>query len=213
MRLIFLGPPGSGKGTQAERISDDLGLVHLSTGEMLREEVRQGTELGRRIRSIMEAGELVKDEIVNSMVFHRIEELQGFLLDGYPRNLKQAEELDRFAARAGRSMTGVVLLDVPDDEVVRRISGRLTCPECGYVGSTSDHGPGQPCPECGADLVGREDDTPTAVRKRLENYHAQTSPLIRHYEDLLVRVEGVGSVDEVTERIERALRNLEEATE
>jgi adenylate kinase len=209
MRLIFLGPPGSGKGTQADRVCRDMGLTHLSTGDMLREEVRNDTELGREVRSIMEAGDLVGDAIVNSLVFRRIEKLDRFLLDGYPRNLGQARELDAFAEKVGRGITGVVLLDVPDDEVVRRISGRVTCPECGYVGSVEEHPPGQPCPECGTALVQREDDRPEAVRKRLENYHALTSPLVRHYSDQLVRVNGVGAVDDVTRRIEGALRRMD----
>lgn len=213
MRLIFLGPPGSGKGTQADRVCRDMGLTHLSTGDMLREEVRKDTELGREVRSIMEAGDLVGDEIVNRLVFNRIEELDRFLLDGYPRNLEQARDLDAFAEKVGRPITGVVLLDVPDEEVVGRISGRVTCPQCGYVGSVEDNPPGQPCPECGTTLVQREDDRPEAVRKRLENYHALTSPLVRHYSDHLVRVNGVGSVDDVTRRIERALRRIEGDTD
>jgi len=209
MRLIFLGPPGSGKGTQAERICRSMDLVHLSTGDMLREEVREDTELGREVRSIMEAGDLVGDEIVNRLVFRRIEKLDRFLLDGYPRNPEQARELDAFTAKVDKPVDAVVLLDVPDDEVVRRISSRVTCPECGWVGSGSDLSPGDPCPECGAALVQREDDRPEAVRNRLAKYHHQTEPLVRHYGSRLVRIDGVGTVEEVTRRIEDVLEDIE----
>ncbi len=206
MRLIFLGPPGSGKGTQAERLCRRMDLIHLSTGDILREEVRGDTELGRRVRSIMEAGDLVSDEIVNRLVFGRIEKLDSFLLDGYPRNLGQARKLDAFTAKVGKPMDAVVLLEVPDDEVVRRISSRVTCPECGWVGSGSELSPGDPCPECGARLAQREDDVPEAVRNRLAKYHDQTSPLIEHYQESLIRVDGVGTVEDVNRRIEGALR-------
>lgn len=209
MRLIFLGPPGSGKGTQAERICRNMDLVHLSTGDMLREEVREDTELGREVRSIMEAGDLVGDEIVNRLVFRRIEKLDRFLLDGYPRNQQQARELDAFTAKVEKPVDAVVLLDVPDDEVVRRISSRVTCPECGWVGSGSDLSPKDPCPECGAALVQRDDDRPEAVRNRLAKYHHQTEPLVRHYDGRLVRIDGVGTVEEVTRRIEAALEDIE----
>lgn len=209
MRLIFLGPPGSGKGTQAERICRNMDLVHLSTGDMLREEVREDTELGREVRSIMEAGDLVGDEIVNRLVFRRIERLDRFLLDGYPRNQQQARELDAFTAKVEKPVDAVVLLDVPDDEVVRRISSRVTCPECGWVGSGSDLSPGDTCPECGAALVQRDDDRAEAVRNRLAKYHHQTEPLVRHYDSRLVRIDGVGTVEEVTRRIEAALEDIE----
>jgi len=208
MRLIFLGPPGSGKGTQAERICRRMDLVHLSTGDMLREEVREDTELGRRVRSIMEAGDLVGDEIVNRLVFRRIEKLHRFLLDGYPRNLQQARELDAFTEKVDKPVNAVVLLEVPDDEVVRRIASRVTCPECGWVGSGRDLSPGDPCPECGAALVQRDDDRPEAVRNRLAKYHHQTEPLVRHYDGRLVRIDGVGTVEEVTRRIEDAVEDI-----
>lgn len=208
MRLIFLGPPGSGKGTQAERVCSRMDLAHLSTGDMLREEIREDTELGRQVRSIMEAGDLVGDEIVNRLVFRRIERLDRFLLDGYPRNRQQARELDAFTEKVGKPMDAVVLLDVPDDEVVRRIASRVTCPECGWVGPGRDMSRGDPCPECGAALVQREDDRPEAVRNRLAKYHEQTEPLVRHYSGSLIRIDGVGTVEEVTRRIEDALEDI-----
>jgi adenylate kinase len=183
-------------------------LAHLSTGDMLREEVREDTELGRRVRCIMEAGDLVGDDIVNRLVFRRIERLDRFLLDGYPRNLDQARELDAFTAKVDKPIDAVVLLDVPDDEVVGRISRRVTCPECGWVGPGSDLSPGDPCPECGTALVQRDDDRPEAVRNRLAKYHHQTEPLVRHYDSRLVGIDGVGTVEEVTRRIEDALEDI-----
>jgi adenylate kinase len=202
MRLVFLGPPGSGKGTEAILISERMDLVHVSTGEVLREEIGRRSDLGRQIEAVVSSGRLVDDEIVNRIVFARISGLEGFILDGYPRNVDQASRLDDFLGSDG--LTGVVHLSVPDEVVEKRLSGRRVCRHCGFVGNTS-HLRTDSCPECGEKLAHRRDDRPDRVRKRLEVYREETAPLLEYYAGRLADIDGTGSKEEVASRIEEGL--------
>jgi adenylate kinase len=201
MRVSLLGPPGSGKGTQAARLSARFGLAHVSTGEVFRDEIARCTDLGRRIAGAVEAGLLVDDATVNEVVFGRLDTLEGFVLDGYPRSRFQAESLDGYLG-TGRRLDGVVFLDVDRDEVVRRLGGRLSCPSCGYV-RTAGEGAGS-CPGCGAVLVRRADDSPEVILKRIGEYMKATEPLVEHYGSRLLRIDGSGTIEEVWAGIEKA---------
>jgi adenylate kinase len=205
MRITFFGPPGSGKGTQAERISEYYGLKHISTGMLLREEIRSGSELGRLIRDIVEAGHLVSDEIVNREVFQRIGEMDGYLLDGYPRNLSQARQLDEFLEEQGKPLSGAVFLQVPDEEVLRRLTERLVCACTDGTGQGGDYLEGDICPRCGKPFVRRSDDSREVISNRLRHYHDLTKHLEEYYTGRLLSVDGVGSIDQVFERIRKAL--------
>ncbi len=186
LNVILLGGPGAGKGTQAERIVARFGLPHISTGEMLRAAVEQGTEMGRAAQRSMQAGELVPDEVVIGVVRDRLAEpdtRRGFLLDGFPRTLEQAERLDGMLAEAGRAVTHVVLIDVPEEELVQRIAGRRSCSECGKLYNVTFDPPRVEgvCDACGAALTQRADDNEETVRNRLAVYRSQTAPLIGYY--------------------------------
>ncbi len=197
LNLILLGPPGAGKGTQAERIREDFDLAYVATGDMLRQAVADGTPLGAEAKAFMDAGDLVPDEVIIGVIVDRLhgdDARDGFLLDGFPRTIGQAEALDVALTRAGRDLTAVLLIDAPDEEIVRRISGRRVGPVSGRVYHVEFDPPqveGKDDVD-GADLIQRDDDRPETVRKRLEVYHAQTAPLIAHYEDrgLLHRIDG-----------------------
>ncbi|RME28384.1 MAG: adenylate kinase [Deltaproteobacteria bacterium] len=207
MRMIFIGPPGAGKGTQAARLVARHGIAHISTGDMLRAAVRAGTDLGREAQRYMSAGELVPDEVIIGMVRERIQEpdcARGFLLDGFPRTLPQAEALDAALSEAGIALDHVLVLEVPDELIVQRITGRRMDPETGEIYHLEFK---PPPPEIADRLVHRKDDTEEACRARLEAYHRQTAPIIPFYEarGLVRRVDGVGSLDEVAARIEAAL--------
>jgi adenylate kinase len=214
MRLILLGPPGAGKGTQAQWLKDTYGIPQLSTGEMLREAVAAGTEVGREARSIMEAGHLVSDEVINRIAAERIDQpdcAKGFILDGYPRTINQAEALDAMLAERGLKLDAVIELTVDKDALIERISGRFSCAKCGagyhdkFKPTTT---PGV-CDVCGStELVRRKDDNAETVRSRLVAYEAQTAPLLPFYEaeGLVRRVDGMGSIEDVTEGIRRALQ-------
>jgi adenylate kinase len=213
LNVILLGAPGAGKGTQAERIVARFGLPHISTGEILRAAVAEGTEMGRAARTYMEGGHLVPDEVVLGCVRDRLAEddaREGFLLDGFPRTIEQAEHLDAMLAEAGRAVTHVVLIDVPEDELVRRLAGRRMCAGCGK-GYHMEYDPPQQdgaCDACGSELYQRTDDDEETVRNRLEVYRAQTQPLVGYYEErgLLRHVHGGGKLpDEVFEQIEQLL--------
>ncbi len=201
MRVVLLGPPGSGKGTMASRMCAAFAMEYLSTGAVFREEVERGTELGRRISSTVREGGLVDDETVDRVVFDRLGSLDGFLLDGYPRSIAQARSLDAFLGD-DRPLTGVVLLEVPDEIVVRRLSGRLSCSACGYIGSASS---GAVCPVCGAGLRRREDDEPPVVARRLEAYSRITRPLVGYYEGRILKIDGSGTVEDEWESLRRAM--------
>lgn len=205
MRLTFFGPPGSGKGTQAHRISVRFGLSHISTGLMFREEISEGSELGRRIRGTVEAGHFVDDDTVNGELFRRLVGIRRFLLDGYPRNVSQAESLDRFLDEEALALTGAVFIRVPEDEVVRRLSGRLVCPRCGFTGTDAMFSRMDPCTRCSTSLVERDDDRSEVIAHRLAHYQDLTRPLESFYQGRIVSIDGMGSVNEVTDRILEAL--------
>jgi len=207
MRIIFIGPPGAGKGTQAARIVERFGIPHISTGDMLRAAVKAGTPLGQQADGFMKAGKLVPDDVIIGLVRERIAQddaKKGFLLDGFPRTVPQAEALDEALSADEVDLDAVLLLEVPDERIVRRITGRRSDPETGTI----YHVEFDPPPaEVAGRVVQRKDDTEQAVVQRLRAYHDQTAPLVPYYEGqgLLKRVDGVGSPDAVTERIVAAL--------
>lgn len=207
-RLIILGAPGVGKGTQAKRLQEDFGWVHVSTGDMLRDAMREETSLGNEAKAYIEKGELVPDEIMVGLVGNRLNQedclRRGFILDGFPRTVPQAEKLDDLLERLDLELDGVVSIDVSREEIVRRLSQRVVCEKCGYVITTKeDLEEGQKCPSCGGRLVRRKDDEPETIRHRLEVYEEQTRSLIRYYEDrnLLWVVDGLGTVDEIYTKV------------
>jgi len=203
--LILLGPPGAGKGTQSKLLVQRLGLVQLSTGDMLRDAVKAGTPAGRAAKAVMEAGDLVSDAIVVDIVRERLGQGglgNGVIFDGFPRTLAQADALDGILAEAGRSLAVVVSLDVDDDAMVARISGRFTCEGCGE-GFHDEHkpAPNGACPQCGGTAFKRRaDDNAETVRERLVAYHAETAPLIGRYAvaGLLARVDAMAPIESVT---------------
>ncbi|MEO0138442.1 MAG: adenylate kinase [candidate division WOR-3 bacterium] len=208
-RIIFLGPPGAGKGTQAERLARDLGIKKISTGDILREAVAKGTELGKRAKEYMERGELVPDSIIVGIIEEAINGHRDFILDGFPRNMPQAEALDEMLSRKGLNITHVILLDVPDEEIIRRISYRRVCVNCGRVYNLIFNPPKEDgiCDYCGSKLIQREDDKEEVVRNRLKVYRENTEVLISFYDKrgLLLRVDGVGDYEGVYERIKGVL--------
>ena len=213
MRLVLVGPPGAGKGTQAQFISAHLGVPKISTGDIFRANVSQGTELGQEAKKFMDAGDLVPDEITIGMVRDRLGEddaNQGFLLDGFPRNVPQARTLDEILKDASTPLDVVLELVVDDDEVVRRLSGRRTCRNCGHIWHIDFDPPSSEgvCDICGGELFQRDDDMPETVRHRLEVYYEQTSPLVGYYAEagILVGIDAMGPVDDVTDRAIAALR-------
>jgi adenylate kinase len=212
MRLVLVGPPGAGKGTQAEFVAEHFSIPKISTGDIFRANVSGGTELGRTAKKYMDAGDLVPDEVTNAMVRDRLAQpdaVDGFLLDGFPRNVQQAGELDGILDEIGSSLSVVLDLDVDPDEVVRRLSGRRTCKACGHVWHLEYDPPPQPdiCGRCGGALYQRDDDRPETVRHRLEVYASQTAPLVQFYDDRrqLVAIDALGPVEDVTERAIAAL--------
>jgi len=212
VRIVLLGAPGTGKGTQGARLRERYGVAHVATGDLLREAVEQGTELGREAKRYMDAGQLVPDELVLGLVRERLDREgrdAGFLLDGFPRTVAQAEALERLLEERATPLDHVVLLDVSEEEIVERLSGRRVCSGCGRLYHVRFSPPAEEgvCDECGAELVVREDDREETVRKRLEVYRRKTQPLLDFYErrGLLRRVDGVGTVDKVAERVAAAL--------
>ena len=215
MRLILVGPPGAGKGTQARFIASYLDVPKISTGDIFRANVSAGTPLGVEARKFMDAGDLVPDEVTVGMVRDRLAEddaAEGFLLDGFPRNLFQAKVLDELLADLGQRLDVVLELVVNDDEVVRRISGRRTCRNCENGGIVEPDQVAPPCDKCGGELFQRDDDKPGTVRHRLEVYAAQTAPLVGYYSerDMLEQIDAMGTVDEVTERALAVLRRYQD---
>ncbi|MDP9407983.1 MAG: adenylate kinase [Actinomycetota bacterium] len=213
MRLVLVGPPGAGKGTQAEFIAAELGVPKISTGDIFRANVSQGTALGLEAKKYMDAGELVPDEVTVEMVRDRLaadDARAGFLLDGFPRNVPQAEVLDEVLAAAGLRLDVVLELVVEDDEVVRRLSGRRTCRSCNQVWHLDFDPPAEPgtCDRCGGELYQRDDDKAETVQNRLDVYARQTAPLVGYYagHGLLVGIDATGQVDDVTGRALEVLR-------
>ena len=211
MKIIFIGPPGSGKGTQAKRLAGRFEIPHISTGDMLREAVAAGTPVGQQAASIMAAGQLVPDDLMIAMIDDRLsrpDATKGFILDGFPRTLVQAEKLESLVGN-GKGDLRVLQLLVPDDAIVRRITLRRTCAQCGAIYHLENQPPANDsvCDRCGAEVIARPDDTEEAVRKRLESFHRQTMPVATFYKSksILREVDGIGPVDEVFERIEQSL--------
>jgi adenylate kinase len=210
MNIILLGPPGSGKGTQSKYLEDNFGLKQLSSGDMLRAAVTNGTEVGKLAKSYMESGQLVPDEVVMGVVFETLENFPadkpGFILDGFPRTNQQAEELDVFLTKHGKTIGAVILVDVPDDLLVKRIAGRFTCGSCGEVYNDFFRLPKveNTCDRCGGTAFKRRsDDKPETVKERLDVYHTQTKPLVDFYkaQGKLKMVNGDAPIETVTRQM------------
>jgi adenylate kinase len=215
LNLILMGPPGAGKGTQAERLVDDFDLPYYATGDILRAAISEGTELGKQAKPIVEAGDLVPDELMIGVIMERIdtpEAEDGFILDGFPRTVPQAEALDEALERRGRSLTAALLIDAPGEEVIRRLSGRRICVKNGHVYHMEFDPPKTEgvCDQDGSRLIQRDDDKPETIEKRLSVYREQTAPLIDWYDErgLLRRFDGTRSPEEVHSHIRATLATL-----
>jgi adenylate kinase len=213
VRLVLVGPPGAGKGTQAQFIAAQFAIPKISTGDIFRANVSQGTDLGVTAKKYMDAGDLVPDEVTNAMVHERLKEddaSDGFLLDGFPRTVPQATTLDGMLGDMGSALDVVLELVVDDEEVIRRLSGRRTCRSCGHIWHVDFDPPTRDgiCDHCGGELFQRDDDKPDTVQHRLDVYAEQTAPLIAFYAEkgILVGIDATGPVDDVTERASAALR-------
>jgi adenylate kinase len=206
MKIVLLGAPGAGKGTQAQKLVEDYGVAHISTGDLLRAAVKAGTKLGKQAKEYMDAGALVPDKLVIDLMKERLQEddcAQGFILDGFPRNTAQAVSLDSELAALGIKIDGALLIDVDFDVIIKRLSERRTCKSCGYTAPAGTN----TCPRCGGEMYQRDDDKPETIKKRLDTYENQTAPLIEYYagQDRLVKVDGDRPVDEVYADVKRGL--------
>ncbi|HEY9161999.1 MAG TPA: adenylate kinase [Desulfomonilia bacterium] len=214
MNIILIGPPGAGKGTQAKRMIDRLGVPQISTGDMFRAAVKEGTPMGLKAKEYMDKGGLVPDEVVIGVVGERLKKddcVKGYVLDGFPRTLEQARALDELLEKSGSKLDHVVVIDVPDDFLVSRLTGRLTCRDsaCGNMHHMVTYKPkveGK-CDKCGGELYIRDDDKEATIRQRLTNYHNQTSPLIEYYtkKGIVRKVDGTGSMEDVEKAIAAAI--------
>jgi len=204
LRLILMGPPGCGKGTQAKMLEERYGIVQLSTGDMLRTALRDASTVGIEAKKHMDAGQLVPDQVIVDVMRERLQKsdcASGYILDGFPRTIVQAEALEGLLVTMDQPLTAVIALTVPDDEVVRRLAGRRTCTKCGTGYHVEFHAPATAnvCDKCGAVLYQRDDDNEATIRARLQVYEAQTAPLINYYRErgLMHEVKGVGSLEEI----------------
>ena len=216
MNIIILGPPGAGKGTQAQRLKEIYGLMHLSTGDMLRHEMSQGTELGKRIKSVVDAGGLIEDQVVVNMISNRLEDPEfrvGVILDGFPRTRAQAEALDTMLKEKNKSLDHVIEIKVDDEALVKRISGRYMCKECGACYNEFFNPPAEEgvCDTCGSkEFVRRDDDQEETVRARLTKYRQETMPIVPYYieKGLLREVNGMLGIDKVSEQVNSILEGM-----
>lgn len=210
LRLVLFGPPGAGKGTQAQLLVDRYRLAHVSSGDLFRHNLREGTPLGLRAKEYMDKGELVPDEVVIDIMLDKVMSIhadQGFILDGFPRNTRQAEELETALIARARNIDRVLHIDVPEDELARRLGGRYVCRQCQAPFTHQDPGPPPSCDRCGGELYQRDDDRPEAVQRRIDVYREETLPVLAFYRerDLLADVPGRDSVDGVFQSIVNAL--------
>jgi len=215
LNLVLFGPPGAGKGTQAERLVEDFKLRYLATGNMLRDAVREGSELGRKAKEYMDRGDLVPDDLIIAMIEECLstpEAQRGFILDGFPRTVKQAEALDEELEKLGRRLSAALLFDVPEEEVVRRLSGRRVCVKGQHNFHVEFDPPKHPdrCDVDGSRLIVRDDDKPEVVERRLAQYREKTAPLVGYYEKkgILRRVDGVRGADQVNDQIRALIASL-----
>ncbi|MDO7975627.1 adenylate kinase [Oceanotoga teriensis] len=212
MKLIFFGPPGAGKGTQAKRVSKEFDIPHISTGDLLREAVKNETELGKKVKEILEKGNLVSDEIVNELVEEKVKKIDKFILDGYPRTIPQAEFLDEVLKSIDKELDGIVFIDVEEEEIVERITSRRVCPKCGRVYNTITLKPEVSgiCDDDGTKLIQRDDDKETVVRDRFQVYLKSTSPLIEYYKknNKIFTVDGSQDIEDVTKELFNILRGV-----
>lgn len=212
MRLVLLGAPGAGKGTQAKKLIEKYGIPQISTGDLLRAAVSAGTQLGKEAKSYMDKGELVPDRVVLGMVEERLKQddcKKGYILDGFPRNVAQAEALDKMLSDLGMSLDAALSVDVPFDDLMKRLTGRRTCKSCGQMYNVYYNPPKKEgvCDKCGGELFQRDDDKEETIKKRLEVYNSQTAPLIEYYakKGILKSVNGTGSIDEIFNNICKVL--------
>ncbi|MDY6896191.1 MAG: adenylate kinase [Thermotogota bacterium] len=212
MRLLFFGPPGAGKGTQAKKVAKEFDIVHISTGDILRDAVSKGTELGKKAKAIMDRGELVSDEIMNRLVKEKLEELDSFILDGYPRTLDQAKFLDQATKELKKEIDAAILIDVTEEEIVKRISNRRVCPNCGKVYNLISLKPkeDEKCDVCGTKLIQRDDDKEEVVRERYKVYKKNTEPVIEYYRknNKTITIDGAQNVEDVTKELFNILRSF-----
>ncbi len=206
MNIVLLGAPGAGKGTQAQKLVEDYGFAHISTGDLLRAAVKAGTKLGVKAKSYMDEGKLVPDKLVVDLVTERLADddtLKGFILDGFPRNTAQAVTLDSALSEMGRNLDAALLVDVKAEVIVKRLSSRRTCRDCGYTAPAGV----DKCPACGGEMYQRDDDKPETIQKRLDVYETQTSPLVEYYrgKGLLKVVDGDRPVDDVYNDVKELL--------
>lgn len=206
MNIVLLGAPGAGKGTQAAKLVEEYHLPHISTGDMLRAAVKEGTPLGVKAKSFMDAGDLVPDDVIIGLVTERLQNddtEKGFILDGFPRTSAQAVALDAELSKLGRPLDAALLIDVDFEVIVKRLTSRRMCKDCGYIGSVAD----ETCPKCGGEMYQRDDDNEATVRNRLDVYEKSTAPLVDYYRgcDLLVAVDGDRDVDVVYADVKKGL--------
>jgi len=215
LNLVLLGPPGSGKGTQGERLQQDSGLPYWATGDILRGAVREGSELGEKAKEFMDRGDFVPDEVISAVIAERVsghEAEDGFILDGFPRTAGQAESLESELQKLDRAISAALLIEVADEEVIRRLGGRRSCVKGGHIFHVDFDPPSEEgvCDACGGELIVRDDDKPEVIRHRLDQYHAKTEPLIDRYEEegVLQRIDGTHAPDEVSDNIRAILATL-----